>query len=274
MLQTHSSGEMTSIADQTVAQLGGPLSVLSLQKRDHVRLGDLLRRLADTPPVDQNIVLLDIYRLVFPHAFAEEAVLWPTIRRVLPDWQELTLQVEREHQQNNELVTQLEKIDPLSPERQKMLAQLVHLFREDVGDEENALLPRLQLATSRAEQWLLGIAWEAVRLIAPTRAHPIVSRRPPGNVLSALPLSLIDRLRDRVDAQLYAGRASPSRRLKMFSNALEQASRSVERLPGMRSGEDRATRVRTKSRFSWGGIAVVAIAAGATALAFRQRKSV
>ena len=31
----------------------------------------------------------------------------------------------------------------------------------------------------------LGVAWEAVRRTAPTRTHPIVSRRPPGTPCSA-----------------------------------------------------------------------------------------
>ncbi|MFD3444061.1 hemerythrin domain-containing protein [Microbacteriaceae bacterium 4G12] len=64
---------------------------------------------------DQERVLLRIYRLVFPHAFAEESVLWPVMRRTLPDGQELTLEVEREHQEVNELVTRLERIPQDSP---------------------------------------------------------------------------------------------------------------------------------------------------------------
>jgi len=210
-----------SIANQSISQLGGPLSVLSLQKRDHVRLGELSRRLVDTPAAGQKAVLLDIYRLAFPHAFAEEAVLWPLIRRVLPD-----------------------------------------------GDAVS-----LQAKTTALQQRLAGIAWEVVRWIAPTRAHPIVARRPPGNLLSALPLALIDRLRDGVDARLYSGGADPSGRLSALSTALEQASRAVERLPGMRSGEDPATRVPAKPRSGWAALAMVTIAAGATAMALRTQRS-
>jgi hypothetical protein len=256
-----------SIANQSISQLGGPLSVLSLQKRDHIRLGELSRRLVDTPAAGQKAVLLEIYRLAFPHAFAEEAVLWPLIRRVLPDGHEVTLRVEVEHQQINELVTRLDALDPASPAWQPLIDQLVELFRQDVGDEENELLPRLQARTTALQQRLAGIVWEAVRWIAPTRAHPIVARRPPGNLLSALPLALIDRLRDGVDARLYSGGAVPSRRLSALSTGLEQASRAVERLPGMRSGEDLATRVPAKPRSGWAALAMVTIAAGATALA-------
>jgi hypothetical protein len=122
------------------------------------------------------------------------------IRRVLRDGHALTLQVEQEHQAINVLVTRLEGLEHGSPERGQVIARLVELLRQDVRDEEDELLPRLQGKLTGAQLRALGIAWEAVRWIAPTRAHPIVARRPPGNWLSALPLAVIDRLRDATDA--------------------------------------------------------------------------
>src|SRR3954469_23810606 len=100
---------MRSLAHQSEAELGGPWSVLSRQKRDHVRLDQLLHHLEVATSRDrQDEVMLAINRLVFPPAFAEEAVLWPELRRVLPDGEALTRQVEQEHQEVNELVTALE----------------------------------------------------------------------------------------------------------------------------------------------------------------------
>ncbi|GAA3501715.1 hypothetical protein GCM10019016_088220 [Streptomyces prasinosporus] len=42
----------------------------------------------------------------------------------------------------------------------------------------------------------LGTAWETVRRTAPTHPHPVVPRRPPGNALLGVPLSVHDRVRD------------------------------------------------------------------------------
>jgi hemerythrin superfamily protein len=210
---------MKSLATQSESELGGRGSVLARQKRDHIRLDGLLQRLDEVPADGQDAVLLKIYRLVFPHAFAEEAVLWPVIRRVLPEGHALTLQVELEHQRINELVTELEALEPGSPAHRQVLDRVVELLREDVHDEEDALLPRLQEKLSAARLRRLGIAWEIVRAIAPTRAHPIVARRPPGNILSALPLALLDRLRDMLDARLQSGGAAAPA-LRRVSSAL------------------------------------------------------
>ncbi|RBY91466.1 hemerythrin domain-containing protein [Blastococcus sp. TBT05-19] len=226
-----------SIADQTVEELGGPGSVLARQRRDHVQLDQLLHELDGSTGTAQEEVLARIDRLVFSHAFAEETVLWPVIRRVLPDGDALTLQVEEEHQEVNELVTALERDGLDSPERPARLRRLVEVLREDVRDEEDVLFPRLQEALSHEELRALGRRWALMARRSPTRPHPTVSRRPPGNALSGLPLSLIDRTRDVVDA---AARRAPERFVpagRAVSQGLAAVAAVVERLPLSRTGD-------------------------------------
>jgi hemerythrin superfamily protein len=230
-----------SIADQTAEELGGPGSVLARQRRDHIELDRLLHELEGATGVAQEEVLNRIDRLVFSHAFAEESVLWPVIRRELPDGDALTLQVEEEHQEVNELVTALERDGLDSPERPARLRRLVEVLREDVRDEEDVLFPRLQEKLSPAELRALGRRWELMRRISPTRPHPTVSRRPPGNALSGLPLSLIDRTRDVVDAGV---RRAPDRFVPAghaLSKGLAGLAGMVERVPLSRKGDQPPT---------------------------------
>jgi hemerythrin superfamily protein len=261
---------MRSVADQSVDELGGRLSVLTRQKADHVRLDGLLRRLGTSSHEEQLPVLLDLYRLVFPHAFAEESVLWPVMRRALPDGEELTLQVEREHQEVNELVTGLEDLALGSPERQAAIDRLVEVLREDVRDEEDELFPRLQERVSDRRLRLLGVAWEVVSRVAPTRAHPIVARRPPGNVIAALPLTVLDRSRDRLDAARLRGAGRADGALHAVSATLTRAAHAVERLPALRRGEDDSTRVLPRPGFPW-AVIVTSILVVAVPLALARR---
>jgi hemerythrin superfamily protein len=262
---------MLSIADQSVAELGGRISVLSRQKNDHVKLDSLIQRLQASSHDEQLPVLIDLYRLVFPHAFAEESVLWPVMRRVLPDGEQLTLQVEQEHQEVNELVTALEQLDLGTYERQSVLNRLVEVLREDVRDEEDELFPRLQQRVSPAHLRLLGVAWEVVRRTAPTRAHPIVARRPPGNVIAALPLSLIDRSRDRMDSIRLRGAGRAEGALRSATAVLARAAHRLEQLPAMRHGEDESTRVGPKPGTPWLAIGTATtLAVGGTLVALRR----
>ncbi|MGY1855349.1 hemerythrin domain-containing protein [Modestobacter sp. SYSU DS0290] len=226
-----------SIADQTVAELGGPTSVLVRQRKDHEELGRLLGELDGTTGREQERVLRQIDRLVFSHAFAEETVLWPVIRRVLPDGDALTRQVEEEHQEVNELVSRLETLGHDDPRRAETLARLVEVLDEDVRDEEDVMFPRLQEALDAKALRRLGLQWEVARRVSPTRPHPTVSRRPPGNAVSGLPLSLLDRTRDLVDAgvQRAPERLTPAG--ETVSRALAAAAGWVERVPLARRGD-------------------------------------
>ena len=110
-------------------------------------------------------------------------------RRLPPDGLALTLRVEREHQEVNERWTRLVDGALTGSQRGAAIDRLVDVLREDVRDEEDQLLPRLRESIDASGLRRLGLAWEAVRRTAPTRPQPLVSRRPPGNALAALPLT-------------------------------------------------------------------------------------
>jgi hemerythrin superfamily protein len=226
-----------SIADQTVTELGGPGSVFVRQREDHEQLDRLLTEFEGTTGTEQERVLRRIDRLVFSHAFAEETVLWPVVRRVLPDGEALTLQVEEEHQEVNELVSELETLGHDDPRRAVTLARLVEVLQEDVRDEEDVLFPRLQQALDAPALRRLGRQWDLARRVSPTRPHPTVSRRPPGNAVAALPLTVLDRSRDLVDAgvQRAPGRLVPAG--EAVSRGLAAVAGWVERVPLARRGD-------------------------------------
>ena len=232
---------MRSIADQSIAQLGGPMSILVRQRADHVELYRLIQQLSGESGEAYERTFNKLNRLVFSHAFAEEAVLWPLLRRLFPEGEQLTLQVEQEHQEINELVVALDEHRTPSSERERLQARLFEVLREDVRDEEDELLPRLQDRLDAQQLRRVGWQWEAVRRTAPTRPHPVVARRPPGNVVAALPLSVIDRTRDRVDMAARVAPARFSRPLRRTSQALARVSHMVERTPAMRRGERAST---------------------------------
>ncbi|WP_439030031.1 hypothetical protein [Gordonia terrae] len=108
-------------------------------------------------------------------------------------------------------------------------------------DEEDVLLPRLQDAVVPDELVRLGTHWQAVRSTAPTRPHPVVARRPPGNVLAAAPLSILDRTRDQLDSVARGGHGW-SGAARTASGAVATVAGAVEHIPPLTRGERAATR--------------------------------
>jgi hypothetical protein len=198
----------TSIAGQDASALGGSGSILLRQRRDHAELDRMMNRYrsAGSTPAEREALWHDIVQLVFSHAFAEETVLWPVLRRIASDGEELTTQVEQEHQAISDLMARVEKAGSGDARRDGWISEAFELIREDIRDEEDALLPRMRDALSARQLQRIGAGWEAVRRTAPTHPHPAVARRPPDNVLRGVPLSVVDRVRDAAPATGPAGR--------------------------------------------------------------------
>lgn len=232
---------MTSIADQSVEELGGPSSVLVRMRREHEEQEALLQRLETTTGQVQDEVLTQLWRLVFTHAYAEEAVVWPAIRAVSADGEKLTLHIEQGHQKLSELTADLDRTRPGQPGREELITELVAELRLDIREEEDLLLPRLRQGADDRRLRRLGAAWTVVRHTAPTRPHVAVSRRPPGNVIAALPLSVLDRSRDRLDrAARGTGRVGSG--AEAASWALTRVAGVIERSRLVQAGERARTR--------------------------------
>jgi hemerythrin superfamily protein len=231
-----------SIAGQSIYELGGSASVLVRQRNDHARLNELLLQVRSTSGDEQDEAIMRTCRLVFTHAFAEEAVLWPALRRSLPDGEQLTLEVEREHQEINETVAALDRSRHGDPGRDELIERAIALLDHDVREEEDTLFPRLQATLGPRELQRLGRMWEIVRRTAPTRPHPVVARRPPGNVLAAVPLSVIDRSRDVLDRAARRGPSPLASASRTVSRALAAVAGGVEHVPPLTRGEDPSTR--------------------------------
>ncbi|WP_448315976.1 hemerythrin domain-containing protein, partial [Streptomyces sp. CO7] len=151
-----------SVADLDTAELGGESSILARQRRDHDELERMMSayEAADPDGPQRPELWRDIVQLVFSHAFAEETVLWPLLRRVSEDGEALTAVVEEEHQAVNELVARVEEADAADARREEWIAEAFALIRQDIRDEEDELLPLLRAALDDRRLRQVGASWE------------------------------------------------------------------------------------------------------------------
>lgn len=208
-MATSRRDELTSVADQTEEQRGGPASILSRQSADHADLDALMHAYEAEADADaRGRVVAELSERALRHAFAEETVLFPAYRRHLPgDHDDLTAHIQGDHQQVNEMLVDLQRADPRSPGYDAQVRRMFEVIRHDAHDEEDGLLPRLQQVVGVEELQAIGGAWEAARLGSPTRPHPKVSRTPPGNVVAGAGLALSDRVKDAFDVLAPVGSA-------------------------------------------------------------------
>jgi hypothetical protein len=174
------------------------LDIALLQKRDHRHLLDLIARYEGADQLAKGAIYREILQLVTTHAFAEETVLFPVARWRAPNGEKLTAAIESRHQRINELLLELDGMQPGAPPFDERAFEAFALLRDDLLAEENELLPDLASTLSKRAMRVVGSVWWVMRRTAPNRPHPRVSRRPPENVLAALPLAIYDRLLRRI----------------------------------------------------------------------------
>jgi hypothetical protein len=198
-----------SIAQQDEQELGGQGSVLCRQRRDHAAIQEIMLAYADAHADPDRARAVDrLTDRALRHAFAEETVLFPAVRRYVPDrGEELTAHIEGEHQEVNELLAGLRTMRPGDPGYDGAVRRAITLIRDDARNEEDRLLPLLQAAAGPAALRSIGAAWETARLTAPNLPHPEIPRRPWGNVVAGIPLAVTDRLErlGRVGVTFAAG---------------------------------------------------------------------
>ncbi|MEH0937834.1 hemerythrin domain-containing protein [Micromonospora psammae] len=136
------------------------------------------------------------------HSVAEEAYVYPTARKTLPDGDQVAEHEISEHADAERTMKELESLDPSDPRFDELLGHLASTIRHHVQDEEADLFPRLRAACAAEELVELAGKVEAVKKTAPTRPHPAAPDRPPANKLLAPGAGLVDRMRDALSGRV------------------------------------------------------------------------
>lgn len=130
------------------------------------------------------------------HGVAEEQFVYPAARSRLPDGDEIVEHEIKEHAEAEEVMKELEGLEPEDPRFELLLTQMIADVRHHLDEEETRLLPRLREACDEEELQDLGFKVLAAKEFAPTRPHPHAPDTPPGNLVLGPGIGFIDKIRD------------------------------------------------------------------------------
>jgi len=102
------------------------------------------------------------------HEAIEEMYLWPAVRKLLPDGDELADQAISQEQEGKELLAKLDKLDADNPEFDRLLGEFAKAARDHIVFEETQVWPGLREAMTEAEAADLGDSLEQAKKTAPT----------------------------------------------------------------------------------------------------------
>ncbi|HEX2848974.1 MAG TPA: hemerythrin domain-containing protein [Acidimicrobiales bacterium] len=181
---------------------GARADAIELLVADHRGFEQQLDLLLKTDVTDLEVrehLSRELIRGLIEHSVAEEEVLYPAMRDVLPNGDSLADDGIKEHQAVEVLLTEIEKIDAASQHFVDTWTKIRKDLAHHISDEEDKDFPELRRRVDEERLMQMGDALAEAKSKAPTHPHPHAPSKPPFNVVANAGAALMDRLRDKAD---------------------------------------------------------------------------
>src|SRR5579875_2641355 len=99
----------------------------------------------------------------------------------------------------------MEELDSAGPEFTIKLVELRAVVEDHAAAEEAEEFPKVEQAERADRLVQMGTAYEAAKIMAPTRPHPETPNTPMANLLVGPFVAVMDRARDAMRAAMQAG---------------------------------------------------------------------
>jgi hemerythrin superfamily protein len=186
------------MSDQATLPTGK--DTVTFLKSQHERVKDLFEQVFATRGTARERAFFDLRRLMAVHETAEETIVHPAARRILPDGDdEVTMRL-REENEAKKALTELETLDVNSAEFEMKLSALRNNVLEHAKREEREELDRMGSLMDPKRLERMGRAIEIAEAIAPTRPHPGVETATANFIVGPF-ASMMDRVRDAIEGK-------------------------------------------------------------------------
>jgi hemerythrin superfamily protein len=171
--------------------------VVDLLIHQHALIRDLFVEVAAATGQRRRELFEQLVRLLAVHETAEEEVVHPLARQLVPDGAAVVDDRLREEHDAKQVLEQLDGMDPDAPEFLPALDQLRHEVLAHATSEERYEFYRLREKASPSQLKAMERAVKAAEAMAPTHPHAGVESAT-ANVLMGTPIAMMDRVRDAI----------------------------------------------------------------------------
>jgi hemerythrin superfamily protein len=171
--------------------------VITIIKQDHRQLDQTFasyKKASDAAEKDR--LVKDMTSALAKHAAAEEILVYPALRRAEGAGHEAAEEAIDEHQQIKRILADLDGLAGDDRQQKAKVTELERAVKHHVQEEEKELLPKLAAATEPRRLDQMGSAFERMKPLLPTRAHPNVPGTSSAQLLAGPLASMADHIRD------------------------------------------------------------------------------
>jgi hemerythrin superfamily protein len=167
--------------------------------KDHDEVRAIFAKLRQDPaPQQREELVREMTVELVKHSVAEEVHLYPLIREVFPEGNQLADHEIEEHAEVEKALKSLEKMDPSDAQYMSTVHTVIDDVTHHAQEEEDDVFPRLRQTCSPEQLRELGNKIRATKKVAPTHPHPSAPDTPPANKILGPMAGLVDRVRDAI----------------------------------------------------------------------------
>lgn len=137
--------------------------VVTLIKEDHQKLESIFKKLEKAEPTEIPDLLRQVQELLVPHSKAEEQVVYPAIKSIVPDESSDVDDGLEEHHHVEQTLQELLASDPGAPGVDGLIAAMIGEVRHHVEEEEEQILPSFSKAADNQKLSELGEQFTAAK---------------------------------------------------------------------------------------------------------------
>jgi hemerythrin superfamily protein len=165
--------------------------------KDHDEVREMFAKLRGGAAGDERAkIVREMTVELVKHSVSEEVILYPLIRRVLDNGDQLADSEIEEHAEVEQLLKDLEKMQPGDDGYDEKVDKVIDDVSAHAQEEEEVVFPQLREKCDADELKKLGDRVRTIKSIAPTHPHPHAPDTPPGNLIAGPLAGLVDRVRD------------------------------------------------------------------------------
>lgn len=165
----------------------------------HARIRDLFAEVKTTRGERKQQRFNELRALLAVHETAEEIILRPIAKKTAGE-AEAEARNREEEEANHELA-ELEKMDVNSTEFDAKLAAFERLVIDHAEHEEQEEFPAVRRGCQRDQLNSMGSRLQTVEKMAPTHPHPSAAGSPAAQVLTGPFAAMVDRVRDTIGSE-------------------------------------------------------------------------
>lgn len=170
--------------------------IIDLITDDHDEVRSLMARIESADPDQRGELFQTLVAELARHEAAEEAIVHPTLRDETPGGEAIAEGVLEEENQAENLLAEMEKVDPTSREFMDSFKSLQSDVLAHAEHEEREEHPKLRDGLEQPRLREMAEGWEQLKKTAPTRPHPNTPQTPEVRAAVGPVAGVFDRARD------------------------------------------------------------------------------